>query len=111
MPLMQYFVDLSEKERETFLKDLKNECALSGVTPELSTPEEVVDTVVELAISSKADRVIIPVQDLLRLGKEARMNLPSTLSTDNWSFRIKDGELTTTLFNRLAGLNKKYKRS
>lgn len=39
-------------------------------------------------LASKADLAILPVQDLLGLGDEARMNVPST-SEGNWKFRLK----------------------
>ena len=32
---------------------------------------------------------MMPMQDLLAIGKEGRMNFPSTLSTLNWSWRMK----------------------
>ena len=41
--------------------------------------------------SSVADTVIFPLQDLLGLGSEARMNRPSTAS-GNWRWRFRDGD-------------------
>lgn len=41
---------------------------------------------------SKAGIVAFPMQDLLGLGDEARMNLPSTCNQDNWSWRMKPGQ-------------------
>lgn len=111
MPLLQHFKDMDEWGKKTFVADLKDECEKLNVTPDCTTPESVVDTVVELAFASKADTVIIPVQDLLRLGGESRMNLPSTVSPDNWSFRLKEGELDKVLATRLTQLGKKYLRS
>ena len=37
-----------------------------------------------------------PMQDLLAKGKEGRMNFPSTLSTDNWSWRITKEEFNNS---------------
>lgn len=111
MPLLQYYIDLDEWGKRTFILDLESECAKLSVVPDISSPEAVIDSVTELAFASEADTVIIPVQDLLKLGKESRMNLPSTVSPDNWSFRLKCGELDDKLFERLRNLCKKYKRS
>ena len=36
---------------------------------------------------------IVPVQDILNLGSEARMNLPGA-EHDNWSWRVGEGALT-----------------
>ena len=38
------------------------------------------------------------------------MNLPSTVSTDNWSYRVSKRKLTSSLANRLAGYVTKYNR-
>ena len=42
---------------------------------------------VRAAMSSVADMAIIPMQDYLGLGSEARINIPSTLGT-NWMWRM-----------------------
>lgn len=44
---------------------------------------------IKLALSSKAHTVIIPMQDYLSLGQEARMNTPS-VSNNNWEWKISD---------------------
>jgi len=42
----------------------------------------------ELALASPAELVIVPVQDLLELGDEARFNTPGTTGPQNWSWRL-----------------------
>lgn len=49
------------------------------------------------AWGSVADTAIMQMQDLLGLGHEARMNTPSTLSSDNWSWRCLPGSYNDTL--------------
>jgi 4-alpha-glucanotransferase len=49
---------------------------------------------VRLAMSSIADTVVIPTQDIVGLGSEARMNLPGTEGGANWAWRLKTGQLT-----------------
>ena len=44
---------------------------------------------INLAMSTKAKTCIIPIQDYLGLGSEARVNIPGTVG-DNWSWRIKE---------------------
>jgi 4-alpha-glucanotransferase len=48
---------------------------------------------IKLAMSSAAETVIVPVQDLLGLGRQARMNLPATRRR-NWSWKLKFGRIT-----------------
>lgn len=65
---------------------------------------------IRAAWSSVADLAVAPVQDLLGLGGEARMNTPSTLGS-NWSFRLREGMLTAALAERLEHLSGLYQRS
>jgi 4-alpha-glucanotransferase len=41
----------------------------------------------ELALASRADWALVPLQDLLHLGDEARFNTPGT-SSGNWQWRL-----------------------
>ena len=45
----------------------------------ISSQEEIPDALIRCAYASIADIAIIQMQDLLRLGNEARMNAPSTV--------------------------------
>ncbi len=60
-------------------------------------------------LASVADTAIIPLQDVLGLGSEARMNLPGTASA-NWRWRARPGVLTAELAGRLKALNEAYDR-
>ena len=60
--------------------------------------------------ASVAATVVAPVQDLLGLGSEARMNRPGT-SAGNWRWRLREGQLTSALAERLAGLAALYDRA
>ena len=56
-----------------------------------------------------ADLAIVPMQDLLDLDDDARMNTPST-SAGNWQWRMADGALTDELAARLRHLTCTYGR-
>jgi 4-alpha-glucanotransferase len=56
---------------------------------------------VRLALSSRARLAILPMQDVLGLGDEARMNHPGTVGNGNWSWRLEPGALTHGLAARL----------
>ena len=60
-------------------------------------------------LASVASTVIFPVQDLLGLGGEARMNMPSTLGR-NWLWRLLPNSLTSKIAARLAELVDLYDR-
>ena len=59
--------------------------------------------------SSVADTAIIPLQDLLGLGNEARMNLPASTS-GNWNWRFKKGAIKNKSVERLKQLTETYGR-
>jgi 4-alpha-glucanotransferase len=50
---------------------------------------------VELALSSRANLAMVPVQDVLGLGSEARMNRPGAIDERNWAWRLERGQLTS----------------
>ena len=64
---------------------------------------------IRLAFASVADTAIVPMQDLLGLGSEARMNIPSTLGI-NWMWRMKEEDLTDALAEKLLRLTEIYGR-
>jgi 4-alpha-glucanotransferase len=66
-------------------------------------PDEVNWVMIELALRSAAFLAIIPVQDVLGAGPEARMNKPSTVK-GNWSWRFLPGVLSPDVAARLAAL-------
>ncbi len=59
--------------------------------------------------SSVAEMALVPMQDVLSLGTEARMNFPSR-AEGNWSWRLTPGQLTSELAARLRELNFLYAR-
>lgn len=66
-------------------------------------------TLLRLSLSTAADTVIIPVQDLLGLDNSARMNTPGQ-SEGNWVFRLLSGQLDALSLDRLRHLCRIYGR-
>lgn len=65
---------------------------------------------IRLALGSVACMAIFPLQDVLGLGAEARMNLPAT-TQGNWEWRFAADMLTTEIGGRLKELTRIYERS
>jgi 4-alpha-glucanotransferase len=70
--------------------------------PEL-TDQELCWRLVKLVLASRADTVIIPMQDVLALDGEARMNYPGTVG-GNWEWRVQKEQFTPELAGRLKKL-------
>lgn len=75
----------------------------------IASAEEIHWHFIRVLMASVANTVLFPAQDLLGLGSEARMNMPSTLG-GNWLWRLHPGSLTPAIARRLAGLAQLYDR-
>jgi 4-alpha-glucanotransferase len=64
---------------------------------------------IRLALTSAADTAVIPLQDILGLGSQARMNTPGTIE-GNWRWRYTTEMLTPQVEQRLADLTKSTER-
>ena len=65
---------------------------------------------IRAVLASVANTGVVPMQDLLGLGNEARMNHPGT-SSGNWRWRMRPGVLDLQLSARLRQLNSIYERA
>lgn len=65
---------------------------------------------IRAALSSVADLAIIPIQDYLDLGGEARINTPSTNGGDNWRWRMSIDAASPALAAEIAKLTRLYGR-
>lgn len=90
--MVEWWANAPAEERENALGDLDK----AGIHE-----DELSWALVRLALSSRARVAILPAQDILGLGPETRMNAPGTLSPQNWSWRLHEGQLTEELAERL----------
>ncbi len=73
------------------------------------TEEPINWALARLAYRSVADLAIIPMQDVLGLGTEARMNTPGKLG-NNWSWRFKTGDVLPEHLDKLKEMALTYGR-
>lgn len=59
---------------------------------------------IRAVVNSQARLAIAPLQDLLGLGSEARMNTPGQMGEHFWSWRFRWSELTPEIMDRMRGL-------
>jgi len=78
---------------------------LGRQVPADDLPQELI----RLLMMSVADTVIFPMQDVLGLGAEARMNYPS-IREGNWEWRLVSGLLTPQVKERLREMTEIYSR-
>jgi 4-alpha-glucanotransferase len=96
----EWYEELPSNQRQNLWQYLKSPQGESG---------EVAWDLMRLAWSSEAALAVAPLQDLLNLGPEARMNVPGS-PTGNWAWRFKSGELTAVIAKRLDHITELYGR-
>lgn len=94
--LQGWYDCISEEDRQMALTYLNNRA---------SKREELYWDYICLALRSVADTCIIPVQDYLGLGSEARINTPSTLG-GNWTWRMDKGAFSDELIGKIWRITK-----
>lgn len=72
-------------------------------------PEEAVRGLVELALSSRCTLCIIPMQDYLLLGSEARINVPG-VAEGNWRWQMEKNAFDDKLAAAIRGATARYDR-
>ncbi len=77
--------------------------ALSGYLGKNLNRKNITNELIRVAMMSVADKAIIPMQDILNLGSEARMNRPASV-VGNWTWRLIPGHLTSSIADRLRAL-------
>lgn len=98
--LTGWFRDILPGERRMVRKYLHNFTA---------SDDEIYWDLVCTAMASVSKLCIIPVQDYLGYDNSARINQPSTLGT-NWKWRLREGELTGELIERIREITALYGR-
>jgi 4-alpha-glucanotransferase len=89
-----WFEALSELERGKIRRFLNRAVCDSS---------EIAGEIVRMAWCSVAALSIVPMQDVLNLGAEARMNMPGSADA-NWCWRLTEDMLNASVFQRLHGL-------
>jgi 4-alpha-glucanotransferase len=91
------------------LEEVEKEHAFARAYLNFHDDSEINWVMIRAVIASVADTAIVPLQDVLGLGTEARMNLPGRVS-GNWKWRYRPGALTKELSTRLRSLTTPYDR-
>lgn len=68
------------------------------------------DTMIRMTLCAKPDTAIIPLQDYLAFGREARINTPSTLG-NNWTFRFEESDFGQGLEKKIARFTAESRRT
>ena len=78
-----WWASLTEEEQEECTEELEKR----GINTKKGTKAE---QFTELVLRDVPEYCVLPLQDILGLGSEARINVPSTINDKNWTFRLRD---------------------
>lgn len=92
--------EASPEDRERLFKYVGREVSEEDVNWEM----------IRLAMGSVANTVILPMQDILGLGEESKMNLPAT-ADGNWQWRLDPKLITPLVSEKLRGVTEAYGRA
>ena len=98
-----WFESLNDKLSSDEINDLKSILNLDSKGMNWS--------MIEYSFRSRAKTVIVPVQDILGLGSDSRMNTPGTISEKNWSWRMNGSELKDTMMRKMRDITEQAHRS
>jgi 4-alpha-glucanotransferase len=101
---------LRERARVGDERELRTLNAYLGRPGARLEPEVLCGGLIRLLFASVAKLVIVPMQDLLGLGSEARMNVPGR-AEGNWTFRLQRQALSEELTKELLALTQLYGRT
>ncbi|HSI69824.1 MAG TPA: 4-alpha-glucanotransferase [Gillisia sp.] len=82
---------------------------LAKISGNKVTTENAHEVLHKLALGSVSKLAIVPMQDILGLGKEGLMNIPGSIK-GNWTWRMEEGKLKPNLIKKLRELNELYGR-
>lgn len=103
-PLLSYIESLDEASLQVFDKDLMKECKKLKISFDNQSNIKRCKSVIRLLFMSKSKAVILPLQDLLFMNEDSRINKPSTTSDKNWSFRFLKTDFTNELSDYIKSL-------
>ena len=89
--------------------DKKTIASAKAYLGDFETAEEGVELFMACVLDSPCETAMLPMQDILHLGGEARMNLPGSAG-GNWAWRMKPGAASEEIAAHLKEMNTAAKR-
>ena len=100
----------TRKQITAYIRSLMGSHPIQSVKAPVFGASQAAVSLTELALHSIADLCIIPMQDHLLLGAEARVNVPGTVGGCNWSWRMAPDAFTDELAEYIGQLTSDSRR-
>lgn len=100
----------TEWDKNNLVRGVKNSLERLKMKEESDTAEQLAWCLIKLGLKSKANTFIIPMQDLLLLGSDYRINEPGTIKEQNWAVRFNKTHFKKSTATKLKKLSETYSR-
>ena len=100
----------TEWDYNNIVNGVKESLSLMKVKGETADKTSLINAITELGFASKANCFIIPMQDLLHLGTDYRINEPGTVKEQNWAVKFSRSHFNKSAITKLKKLTAKYLR-
>jgi 4-alpha-glucanotransferase len=97
-------------DKANLVNGVQKSLKLLGIKGKAGDYKVLAKQIIELGYASKANLFILPMQDLLNLSTEYRINEPGTVKEQNWAIRLTSAICSQSNAKELLELTKKYDR-
>ncbi len=108
--LMGLIENASEWDKQNLINGVTNSLKLLKIKRKITDDKSLAKAIIELGFKCKSNTFIIPMQDVVALGTDYRINEPGTVKAQNWAVRIDKKAFSKTTAKTLSDLTKKYER-
>lgn len=108
---MGLLTNASEWDYNNMVRGVENSLLIANIEGATDSKENILSSVIELGLNTKAKLFIIPMQDILKKGSDYRINEPGTVKPQNWAVKFSDDDFKDDIAKKLKTLTVKYKRN
>ena len=101
---------LNNDERKTLINGVKNSLKELDIDINIDDDLSIIRAIIMLGVKSKAKMFIVPMQDLLFLDSDYRINTPGVVKESNWSVKFNKDQICEDAFLEIKNFTKKYDR-
>ena len=109
--LLGLIKSLNDWDKNNLYWGVKKSLEELNISGDLESDFGLAKSIIEIAFSVRSKLTIIPMQDLLFLDSDYRINQPGIVKEQNWAVRFFEGDYGEKQIKMLLDLNKKHKRN
>ena len=108
--LMGLINSLNSWDYSNLYNGVKNSLCLMDIDCQINDSLDLANAIIMLGAKSKAKMFIVPMQDILYLGSDYRINQPGVVKNSNWSVKFSKEQISIKSFANIKAITKKYNR-